>query len=53
MLQKTIMVENNATAQFAQILKLHGDVDIQTKILKYNGLAYSVEEVTQRLRDVL
>jgi 2-oxoglutarate ferredoxin oxidoreductase subunit alpha len=51
--QKTIIIENNATAQFAQILKVHGDIDIQTKILKYNGLPYSVEEIYQRLKEVL
>jgi 2-oxoglutarate ferredoxin oxidoreductase subunit alpha len=46
-------VENNATAQFASVLKLYLGIEISTKILKYNGLAFSVEEIAGRLSDVL
>ena len=45
-----ILVENNATAQFAQTLKSQLDIDVPVKILKYNGLAFSVEEITQKLQ---
>ena len=48
-----IIVENNASAQFASVLKLYLGIDISTKILKYNGLAFSVEEVAGKLADVL
>ncbi len=44
-----IIVEGNATAQLAHILKLHCDIDIQIKILKYNGLQFSVEELVEKL----
>jgi 2-oxoglutarate ferredoxin oxidoreductase subunit alpha len=47
-----IIVENNATAQFAQILKLALDVDIKKRILKYNGLAFSVEEIADKLKEL-
>ena len=50
---RLVIVENNATSQFSRVLKIHADIDIETKIVKYNGLAFSVEEVADRLRDVL
>jgi len=43
--QKNIIIENNATSQFGKLIKLYTGVDIEAKILKYNGLAFSVEEV--------
>ncbi len=51
--KKFIIVENNATAQFAQILKLQLDIDIPTQILKYSGLTFSVEELEQRLKKAI
>ncbi|MFC1539615.1 2-oxoacid:acceptor oxidoreductase subunit alpha [Candidatus Latescibacterota bacterium] len=51
--ENLIIVENNATAQFASILKLYLGIDIPTKILKYNGLAFSVEELTEKLADAI
>lgn len=51
--KKLIIVENNATAQFAQLLKLHLNIDIPIKIIKYNGLTFSVEEVEKELRKVI
>ena len=51
--KKTIIIENNATAQFAKLIKLHTGIDIENKILKYNGLSFSVEELTEKLSDLL
>jgi 2-oxoglutarate ferredoxin oxidoreductase subunit alpha len=51
--QRTIMVENNATSQFAKLIKLHAGIDIRDKVLKYSGLSFSVEELTHRLNDLL
>jgi len=51
--ENSIIVENNATSQFGSILKLFAGIDIQTKILKYNGLAFSVEELTEKLENVI
>ncbi|MFA4844726.1 MAG: 2-oxoacid:acceptor oxidoreductase subunit alpha [Candidatus Margulisiibacteriota bacterium] len=48
--KKVILIENNATGQFGQLIKLQTGYDIQNKILKYNGLPFSVEELVQRLR---
>ncbi len=51
--KKTIIVENNATSQFAKLIKLHTGIDIEDKILKYNGLSFYVEELTKKLKDIL
>ena len=47
--EKLICLEGNATGQFAAIVKQQTGVDIQEKILKYNGLQFTVEEVTTSL----
>jgi len=49
--EKTIIIENNATAQFANLIKLHTGISIGRKILKYNGLPFFVEEVGAALKD--
>lgn len=51
--QKNIIVENNATSQFGKLIKLYTGVDIEAKILKYNGLAFSVEEVAAEIKKIL
>jgi len=47
--RKTIIFENNATAQFAHLIKLETGFDIDKKVLKYDGMPFSVEEVTETL----
>jgi 2-oxoglutarate ferredoxin oxidoreductase subunit alpha len=51
--KRLIIVENNATSQFAQILKNQLNIDIPTKILKYNGLAFSVEELARQFNEAV
>ncbi len=51
--RKIISVESNATAQFAKLIKLHTGIDIENRILKYNGLSFAVEEVAEKLKKVL
>ncbi|MDD3926866.1 MAG: 2-oxoacid:acceptor oxidoreductase subunit alpha [bacterium] len=50
---KIINIESNATAQFARLLKIHTGLDIEDKILKYNGLPFSVEEIEEKLSGIL
>jgi 2-oxoglutarate ferredoxin oxidoreductase subunit alpha len=50
---KKIIIENNATAQFGKLLKLNTGIDMDEKILKYNGLPFSAEEVEIKIREVL
>ncbi len=47
--KKIIVMENNATGQFANLLKLEYDVEISENILKYDGDPFSVEEVVRKL----
>jgi 2-oxoglutarate/2-oxoacid ferredoxin oxidoreductase subunit alpha len=48
-----IVVENNATAQFARLIMSYTGIDIEHKILKYNGLPFSVEELEVKIRRLL
>lgn len=49
--KKVIVIENNFTGQFAQLLKLH-DVRIDETVLKYNGEPFSVEELTKKCKSL-
>jgi 2-oxoglutarate ferredoxin oxidoreductase subunit alpha len=51
--EKIIIVENNATSQFAKLIKLQTGIDIQHKILKYSGLSFSVEELAEELKEAI
>jgi 2-oxoglutarate ferredoxin oxidoreductase subunit alpha len=51
--EKVIIVENNATSQFAKLIKLNTGIDIEDKILKYNGLGFFVEEIVEGLNNLL
>lgn len=51
--KKKIIVEGNATGQFARLLKIHTDTDFDNKVLKYNGLNFASDEVTEKLDKLL
>lgn len=51
--KKNICIENNYTGQFANLLKLELGISIDKKILKYNGMPFSVEELTIKIKEVL
>jgi len=51
--KKNIIIENNATSQFGKLVKLYTGIDIEAKILKYSGLAFSVEEVVAEIQAIL
>ncbi len=51
--KKTILVENNATGQFGKLLRQETGIEMTHRVLKYNGLPFSVEEVEARLKEVL
>ncbi len=50
---KTIIFENNAESQFANLIKLQTDFKVDKNILKYNGRPFSVEEVTESLKNFM
>ncbi len=45
-----IVVENNITGQFADLLEKELGVEVHHRILKYDGRPFSVEEVLEKLR---
>jgi 2-oxoglutarate ferredoxin oxidoreductase subunit alpha len=47
---KTIIFENNAQGQFSDLIKLKTGFDIEKKVLKYNGMPFSVEEIENNLK---
>ena len=48
-----VTVENNATSQFGEFIELRTGFRIDEKILKYNGLPFSVEEIEESLTAIL
>ncbi len=50
---KTILIENNATGQFAKLLKIHAGVNIDHKILKYDGLSFASDSLAEKLDAIL
>lgn len=51
--KKVICIENNYTGQFANLLKLELNISVDEKILKYNGMPFSVEELTSKINEVI
>jgi 2-oxoglutarate ferredoxin oxidoreductase subunit alpha len=47
--KKVIVVENNATGQLAKLMKLSLGYTTHEKILKYNGMPFSIEELVERI----
>jgi 2-oxoglutarate/2-oxoacid ferredoxin oxidoreductase subunit alpha len=51
--KKRICVENNATGQFAGLLKRELGLDTNHRVLKYDGDCFTVEELYQTLKSLL
>lgn len=51
--KRIIAIENNQTGPFADLLRMKTGAVIERKILKYNGLPFSVEELTARIKEVV
>lgn len=51
--KKVIVVENNATSQFSKLLKLYTGIEVEHKILKYNGLPFFVDELISQLEKII
>ncbi|MHC4211861.1 MAG: 2-oxoacid:acceptor oxidoreductase subunit alpha [Planctomycetota bacterium] len=50
---KLIIIEGNATCQFGKLIKLHTGIEIKNRILNYNGLNFTVEQVAEKLSNLL
>lgn len=51
--KKIVVVENNATGQFADLLEKECGATIAERILKWNGEPFSVEELTREIEKVI
>ena len=51
--KKSIIIENNATSQFGQLLKLETGHQFNNAILKYDGMPFSVEEIIEKVKKLL
>jgi 2-oxoglutarate ferredoxin oxidoreductase subunit alpha len=50
--EQIVIFENNATAQLANLIKLQLDVTLTNRVLKYNGLPFTIEEVDTKIKEV-
>ncbi len=50
---KIICVENNATGQFAELIKKELDIKIENKILKYDGVVFSSEGLIEKIKELI
>jgi len=49
--KKIILIENNETGQFGDLIKMETGFDIKDRLLKYNGMPFSVEEIVKAVTD--
>lgn len=49
--KKIVVVENNATGQFANLLQMTFAIKLDKRILKYNGEPFHIDELTTLLED--
>lgn len=47
--KEIIVIENNATGQLAKLIRQETGIAAHRKILKYNGLPFSVEEIARQI----
>lgn len=50
--KKIIAIESNATAQFSQLITRYG-IKVDSRILKYDGRPFSIEELEERIKETL
>ncbi|MDD5457644.1 MAG: 2-oxoacid:acceptor oxidoreductase subunit alpha, partial [Candidatus Margulisbacteria bacterium] len=48
-----IIVENNATSQFGKLIRTQTGFNFAHRILKYDGMAFSVENIIQGLSEII
>jgi 2-oxoglutarate/2-oxoacid ferredoxin oxidoreductase subunit alpha len=51
--RKLICLENNATGQFAGLLKRELGLKVEQKLLKYNGVCFTVDDVRDQLLKIM
>jgi len=51
--KKTVVVENNKTSQLSSLIREHLLMNVDHKILKYDGRPFNPGELSQRIKEVL
>jgi len=51
--KRVIAIENNATGQFANLIKLQTGINIEHRILKYDGFPFNVEDLTDSVKEII
>ncbi len=51
--EQTIIIENNPNAQLNKLIELESHIAIDFKILRYTGYAFSVEELLDKIKNIL
>jgi 2-oxoglutarate/2-oxoacid ferredoxin oxidoreductase subunit alpha len=51
--KRRILVEDNVTGQFGNLIRQELLMDFDARILKYNGMQFSVEELVQKIGEVV
>lgn len=51
--EKTVVIENNKTSQLTSLIKENVLMDVDRKILKYDGRPFNPEELAEKIREVL
>jgi 2-oxoglutarate ferredoxin oxidoreductase subunit alpha len=51
--ENVILIENNATSQFGNLISLYTGFEIEDRILKYDGLPFSVEEIIHGIEEII
>ncbi len=48
--QNSIVVEGNATGQFARLIGIHAGIEIEKKILNYSGLMFAADTLAEQIK---
>jgi len=51
--ERILLVENNSTAQFGQLLRMATGIEIKEKLLKYSGRPFFPEEIIAKINELL
>lgn len=50
--KRRVIVENNATAQFGQLLRMQTGIKMDHQILQFNGLPFAVDDLEKQLKSL-
>ncbi len=49
--KKVVVIENNVTGQFADLIQQELNISLSHRILKFDGLMFTVEELVERIKE--